>query len=94
MKVRYYIDPLTSMPHAYNHDVSEHEVEEVLATPVEDRAGRDGSRVAIGYTLAGRTLKVIYVPDHEPDSAFVITAYELYGKPLLAYRRRWRGKHS
>ena len=94
MKVRYYIDPLTDVPHVYNHNVSENEVEEVLASPVEDRPGRDGCRVAIGYSLAGRTLKVIYVPDYEPDSAFVITAYELRGAPLLAYRRRARRKHS
>jgi hypothetical protein len=33
-------------------------------------------------------LRVIYVPDPEPDSIFVITAYELRGKPLIAYRRR------
>jgi hypothetical protein len=33
---------------------------------------------------------VIYVPDPEPDSVFVITAYELVGKPLKAYRRRGR----
>ncbi|MCP4395769.1 MAG: hypothetical protein GY801_00455 [bacterium] len=35
---------------------------------------------------------MIYVPDPEPDSVFVITAYELTGKPLLAYRRRSRKK--
>jgi hypothetical protein len=35
---------------------------------------------------------VIYIPDPEPDSVFVITAYELEGKPLKAYRRRSRRK--
>jgi hypothetical protein len=35
-------------------------------------------------------LRVIYVPDPEPKSVFVITAYELRGKPALAYRRRRR----
>jgi hypothetical protein len=48
--------------------------------------------VAIGQTRAGRALRVIYVPDPEPDSIFVITAYELRGKPLVAYRRRQRRK--
>lgn len=43
----------------------------------EDRPGRKGSRVAIGQTRSGRYLRVIYVPDPEPDSVFVITAYEL-----------------
>jgi hypothetical protein len=58
----------------------------VLRTPGEDRPGREGSRVAIGQTRAGRYLRVIYVPDLEPDSIFVITAYQVTGKPLMAYR--------
>jgi Domain of unknown function (DUF4258) len=90
MRLRFYIDPATHQPHIQNHGVSEEEVEEVLESPGEDRPGRDGSRVAIGQTDGGRHLKVIYVPDPEPDSVFVITAYDLAGKPLLAYRRRQR----
>ncbi len=90
MKVRYYIDPETDQPHIYKHDVAESEVEEVLPQPGEDRAGSDGSRVATGRTRARRLLRVIYVPDSEPKSVFVITAYELSGKPALAYRRRRR----
>ncbi len=90
MKVRYYIDPATGQPHIYNHDVAESEVEEVLKRPGEDRAGSDGSRVAIGRTRAGRLLRVIYVADPEPKSVFVITAYGLRSKPALAYRRRRR----
>lgn len=92
MRVRYYIDPATDAPHIYGHDVTEAEVEEVLARPGEDRPGRNGSRVAIGRTSGGRYLRVIYVPDPEPDSVFVITAYTLRGKPLLAFRRRQRRK--
>jgi len=90
MNVRYYIDPATGQPHIYSHNVSESEVEEVLAHPGEDRVGSDGTRVAIGRTLHGRFLRVIYVPDPEPKSVFVITAYDLRGKPALAYRRRRR----
>ena len=63
---------------------------DVLISPGEDRAGRDGSRIAIGQTKHGRFLKVVYVRDPVPDSVFVITAYELTGKPLIAYRRRQR----
>ena len=92
MQIRYYIDPQTEDPHIYNHDVVETEVEDVLQRPGEDRPGQEGSRVAIGQTRAGRYLRVIYVPDPEPDSLFVITAYELQGKPLHAYRRRVRGR--
>jgi hypothetical protein len=57
-----------------------------------DRAGREGSRVAIGRTRGGRYLRGIYVPDGDLASVFVITAYELTGKPLIAYRRRRRRK--
>jgi hypothetical protein len=34
----------------------------------------------------------IYVPDEDPESVFVITAYELRGKAKTAYRRRQRSK--
>jgi hypothetical protein len=90
MQIRYYIDPETRQPHFYKHGVIEDEVEEVLMKSGEDRAGREGSRVAIGQTKSGRYLRVIYVPDPEPDSVFVITAYELKGKPLMAHKRRRR----
>jgi murein tripeptide amidase MpaA len=74
VKIRFYIDPITKLPHIYGHNVSESEVEE------------------IGRTHNGRYLRVIYVPDPEPNSVFVITAYDLSGKPLSAYRRRQRRK--
>jgi hypothetical protein len=92
MNIRFYIDPETALPHIYGHQVDEGEVEDVLREPGEDRPGREDSRVAIGQTRAGRYIRVIYVPDPEPDSVFVITAYQLTGKPLMAYRRRRRRK--
>jgi hypothetical protein len=90
MNIRFYLDPGTGQPHIYNHRVNEKEVEEVLGRTGEDKPGKEGSRVAIGQTLSGRYLRVIYVPDPQPNSIFVITAYELKGKPLFAYRRRQR----
>lgn len=90
MITRFYIDPETRLPHIYNHNVQENEVEDVLRKPGEDRPGKENSRIAIGQTKRGRYLRVIYVPDPEPDSVFVITAYELKEKPLKAYRRRSR----
>ena len=92
MDVRFYVDPETSEPHIYGHQVTEDEVEDVLRNPGEDRPGQAGSRSATGSTQAGRYLRVIYVPDPEPDSVFVVTAYELKGRPLTAYRRRRRGR--
>jgi len=46
----------------------------------------------LGQTWVGRYLQVIYVPDEDPGSLFVITAYELQGKAKAAYRRRQRRK--
>ena len=92
--LRFYIDPGTGVPHTRGHGVTEDEVEQVLAKPGEDRAGREGSRVAIGQTHTGRYLRVIYVPDPTPNSIFVVTAFELTGKPLTAYRRRRKRKQT
>ena len=46
----------------------------------------------VGKTAAGRYLQVIYVPDEDPKSVFVITAYEVRGKAKSAFRRRQRRK--
>ena len=92
METRYYVDPQTGEPHVRRHGVSESEVEEVLGRPIEDRPGREGSRVAIGQTRAGRYLRVIYVPDGESDSVFVVTAYPLGWSALRALRRRRKKK--
>jgi hypothetical protein len=85
---------MTGLPHIRNHELNEDEVIEVLEKPSEDRPGREGSRVAMGQTASGRYLRVIYVPDSEPDNVLVITAYELTGKPLAAFRRRRRKKQQ
>jgi hypothetical protein len=92
MDLRFYEDPETGQPHIYEHGVTEQEVEEVLRARGEDlRATRNARRI-IGKTLAGRYLQVFYVPDEDPHSAFVITAYEPQGKALRAFRRRQRRK--
>lgn len=90
MRLRFYFDPATGEPHIYGHGVSETEVEDVLERPLEDRPGREGSRVAAGQTRDGRYVRVIYVPDEVPESVFVITAYELGPKAKRALRRRGR----
>ncbi|MDQ2999338.1 MAG: DUF4258 domain-containing protein [Chloroflexota bacterium] len=90
MNIRFYTDPETDLPHIYNHNISEDEIEDVLRLPGEDYLGRNNSRIAVGQTEAGRYLRVIYVPDPEPDSVFVITAYDLKGQALAAYRKRRR----
>ena len=88
MQVRYYVDPRTGQPHIYGHEVSEDEVEAVLDRPMEDRPGEGGARIALGQTVAGRYLRVVFVPDPVPNSVFVITAYELGSKAKRALRRR------
>jgi hypothetical protein len=88
VKLRFFIDPATGQPHIHSHAVTEAEVEDVLVRPIEDRPGSEGSRVALGQTEAGRYLRVIYAPDSQPGSLFVITAYDLGPKALKALRRR------
>ena len=92
MNIRFYSDPETGLPHIYNHGVTEDEVEEVLLNPGEKRSGDRRSKVVIGQTQGGRYLRIVYVEDQRPNSIFVVTAYELSGKPLRAYRRRQRRK--
>lgn len=92
MEIRFYNDPETGQPHIYRHGVTETEVEEVMGGPGEDLPGSRDSRMKLGQTQAGRFLQVIYVPDENPSSIFVITAYELRGKAKKAFRRRQRRK--
>jgi hypothetical protein len=94
MKIRYYLDPTTGQPHILEHGVDEKEVQDALETAGEDRPGRDGSRIAVGRTRAGWYRRVIYVPDPEPGSVFVVTAYELRGKPLLTGDASARGGYE
>jgi len=90
MKIRFYIDPKTNDPHIHRHKVTEQEVKDILLHPGEDRIGHGGARVAIGQTRSDRYLRVVYVP--EPEGIFVITAYNLSGKALIAHRRRIKKK--
>ena len=92
MDVRYHRNPETGLPHIYAHGIREHEVEEVLRGPGEDLPAARDSRMKLGQTAGGRYLQVIYVPDENPASVFVVTAYELQGKAKLAFRRRQRRK--
>ena len=92
MEIRFYEDPDTGLPHIYGHDVTEDEVWQVLRSRGEDLPGTRTSRIKLGQTAAGRYLQVIYVPDEDPESVYVITAYELRGKAKTAYRRRQRRK--
>ena len=94
MELRFYKDPETGLPHIYDHGVTEEEVREVLAHQRENRAGSNDSKAAIGQTNAGRYLRVFYVPDAYGDGVFVVTAYELRGKQLKAFRRRQRRKNK
>lgn len=90
MDIRFHVDPATGRPHIHEHSIDEEEVEEILRQPGDDFPGRSGSRIALGQTEAGRYLQVVYVPDHDRRGVFVVTAYDLRGKALTAYRRRRR----
>lgn len=90
MNIRFYLDADTDEPHIYGRGVTEAEVEQVLRGSGEDIPGTRNSRLKLGQTAAGRYLQVVYVPDEDPLSLFVVTAYELQGKAKQAYRRRRR----
>jgi hypothetical protein len=92
MEVRFYKDPDSGLPHFYEHGVTEEEVRQVLRASGEDLPATRNSRMKLGQTATGRYLQVIYVPDEDPESVFVITAYELQNKAKTAYRRRQRRK--
>jgi len=92
MDIRYYVHTETGEPHIHEHNVLEEEVEQVMRGPGEDLPAKNGARMKVGQTLAGRYLQIIYVPDEHQDSIFVITAYELRGKAKMAFRRRRRRK--
>ena len=94
MQLRYNLDADTGMPHIAQHGVGERDVEDVLSRPLENLPGQRGSRMMIGKTRTGRLLKVIIVPDADGRSAFVVTAFDLIGKPLHAHRRRMRRRGS
>jgi hypothetical protein len=90
VNLRYNPDADTGLPHIYGHNVDETEVEDVLHRPLENLPGSRNSRIVIGRTRVGRVLKVIVVPDEDGDGIFVVTAFDLTGKPLQALRRRLR----
>ncbi len=94
MELRFWNDPETGLPHIYAHGVTEEEVRQLLSRPGLGYAEERDACVRLGQTAAGRYLKVVYVPDEDGESAFVVTAYELRGKALKAYRRRKRRKKS
>ena len=92
MELRFWKDPETGLPHIYEHGLTEEEVRQVLSRPRLNLRAGGNSRSIMGQTSAGRYLKVVFVPDPNGASGFVVTAYELRGKGLRAYRRATRRK--
>jgi hypothetical protein len=82
VEIRYNIDKDTGDPHIGRHGVSCVEVEDVLRRPMENLPGERNSRIVIGRTRVGRILKVICVPDDDGAGIFIVTAFDLRGKPL------------
>ncbi len=88
MQIRFLLDADTELPHIYNHGVREEEVISVIEHPGLLLHANRGSLMALGQTSAGRYLKVIY--REEDDEILVITAFDLRGNALKAYKRRRR----
>jgi hypothetical protein len=92
MELRFWTDPETGLPHIYEHGVTEEEVRQVMRRAGLVYPEKRNAKARLGQTEAGRYLKVVYVPDEGGESAFIVTAYELRGKALKAYRRARRRK--
>ncbi len=92
MKIRFYIDE-SGRPHIDKHGVTEDEVAGAFQNIFEDRLGRENSRIAICRTGSGRILKVIYAPESK-DEVFIISARELIGSQLKAFRRRMKKRYG
>ncbi|MCC6426730.1 MAG: hypothetical protein IT435_07900 [Phycisphaerales bacterium] len=90
MRITFYIDPDTDLPHVENHGIETTECVEVLENAGQDFKSRSGARTAYGQTRAGRYLKVVYRLDKDEDELLVITAYPIKGNEVKAYRRRLR----
>lgn len=93
MNIRFYIDVDTQRPHIEAHGLSAGEAVQALLNADEDFAGRDGARIAIGRTSAGKRLRIIYTLDSD-GSVFVITGYRLEGKALKAFNRRSKDRRK
>jgi hypothetical protein len=92
LRIRFYIDPSTGAPHILNHRVGEDEVADVLEGPGEDRAGGEAFQDCLGADRV-RPLSAGYLRARpRAGQRFVITAYDLTGKPLAAYSRRRKKK--
>lgn len=89
MQIRYFRDADTGLPHIFGHGVSDAEVDDVLRRPLENLPGRRKSRV-INRTRSGRVITIICVLDEDGAGVFVVTAFDLRGKPLRAFNRRDR----
>jgi hypothetical protein len=94
MELRFWTDPETGLPHTFDHGITEEEVRQVLRHPVANVREDRNTRAIMGQTQAGRCLKVIFVPDEGGEGGFVVTAFELKGKGLKAYRRNKRRRQS
>ncbi len=58
-EIEFYVEPDGTV-HIHRHAVSEDEVAEVLDNKPETRKEADGSQIALGMTLDGRFLRVVY----------------------------------
>jgi hypothetical protein len=94
MEVRFVIDLHTGLPHITQHNVEPQEVLEVFRNRPDDIPNRDDTRMCEGQTAQGRCLRVIYTVSRTDGSVLVITAYDLIGKSLQAYRRRRRRRRQ
>jgi len=84
LKFRFYIDPETSEPHVYKHEVKEQEIIEIFTErSYFERIRQDGSFEAIARTSSRRYLRIAFRRTEE--EFFIITAYDIEDKETIAF---------
>jgi len=70
-------DPGGNIRHIAEHDITQEEVEEILANPIGIEVSRtSGFPIAFGETNSGRIIAVVY-EQIDDETVYPITAYEV-----------------
>jgi hypothetical protein len=93
VNIEYWDNPKTGLPHILDHSVEPAEVAEVFSGKPLLRPGRDGTTVALGPTVAGRFLKIVF-RKREDGVIFVITGYAASANSVKLYRRYYKKKQK
>lgn len=85
MKLRFYIDEETGLPHFYKHNVTDEEIIDFFHNITYfDERRPDDSWLAYGRVKPDRYLKVIFRKNSNADF-FIITAYDIDDSEIIRF---------